>query len=161
MVHRTEPGKLSVILRGGAWGAVAAMAMSGLRTLTTELKLVGETPPEAMARQGASGLFKQIPAGERGAAIELAHWTFGAVGGSVFGVLPRGLRRRAWAGPAYGLLMWLGFEAVVAPALGLSLAKRTRPVERAAFAADHVLYGLVLAKGLIRHGPSAGASRRP
>jgi hypothetical protein len=38
----------------------------------------------------------------------------------------------------------LGFELGIAPALGLSQAKRTRPVDRLALAADHLLYGLVL-----------------
>jgi hypothetical protein len=42
--------------------------------------------------------------------------------------------------------LWLGFEAGIAPALGLSQAKRPRPIERAAFAADHLLYGYVLSE---------------
>ena len=61
-----------------------------------------------------------------------------------FGALPRPMRRRPWAGPVYGLVVWLGFELGIAPALGLSQAKRVRPVDRLALAADHVLYGLVL-----------------
>jgi hypothetical protein len=44
----------------------------------------------------------------------------------------------------YGLVVWLGFELGIAPALGLNQAKRVRLVDRAALAADHVLYGLVL-----------------
>ncbi|MBJ7595249.1 MAG: hypothetical protein JF886_10390 [Candidatus Dormibacteraeota bacterium] len=118
--------------------------------MTNELGLVGETPPEAMAQQGAGGVLKQIPPGLRGAAIELSHWGFGAAGGSLFGVLPRSVRRRGWAGPVYGLLIWLSFELGLAPALGLSQARTPRLIERAAFAADHVLYGVVLAKGLER-----------
>ena len=145
MPMTSEPGKLTVMMQAGSWGIVGAMAMSGTRTLTTELGLVGETPTEAVARQAASGLLKQIPPGNRGAVVELSHWAFGAVGGALFGLLPRSLRRRNWAGPAYGLLLWLGFEAGIAPALGLSSATATRPAERAAFAADHILYGLVLA----------------
>jgi hypothetical protein len=54
------------------------------------------------------------------------------------------MRRRPWAGPAYGLVVWLGFELGIAPVLGLSQAKRARPVDRLALAADHLLYGLVL-----------------
>ena len=42
-------------------------------------------------------------------------------------------------------VVWLGFELGIA-ALGLSQAKRPRPLERAAFAADHLLYGLVLSE---------------
>ena len=44
----------------------------------------------------------------------------------------------------YGLVVWLGFELGIAPVLGLSQAKRARPVDRLALAADHLLYGLVL-----------------
>jgi hypothetical protein len=47
-------------------------------------------------------------------------------------------------------LLWIGFEAGIAPVLGLSSATATRPAERAAFAVDHMLYGLVLAMGLER-----------
>lgn len=147
---RSEAGKAKGMTQAGVWGAVAAMAMSGMRTMTNELGLVGETPPEAVAKQGASGMLNSIPPGLRGSAMELAHWGFGAVGGSLFGALPRSVRRRTWAGPAYGLLIWLGFELGLAPALGLSQARTPRLIERAAFAADHVLYGVVLAKGLER-----------
>ena len=56
----------------------------------------------------------------------------------------RTVRRRVWAGPVYGLMVWLGFEFGIAPALGLRQAKRVRLVDRLALAADHLLYGLVL-----------------
>ncbi len=154
MSERAEPGKSSLILQAGGWGVVGAMAMSGMRTMTSELGLVGETPPEAVAKQGANTLLKQVPPKLRGAAIELTHWGFGAVGGSLFGVLPRRVRRRGWTGPAYGLLVWLSFELGLAPALGLSQARRLRLSERAAFAADHLLYGLILAKGLESQQPN-------
>jgi hypothetical protein len=54
------------------------------------------------------------------------------------------VRRRRWAGPVYGLVVWLGFELGIAPVLGLSQAKRVRVADRVALAADHLLYGLVL-----------------
>ena len=72
------------------------------------------------------------------------HWGYGAVGGAVFAMLPESLRLRRWAGPVYGLVLWLSFELVQAPLLGLDQAKKARPVERAAFAVDHLMYGLVL-----------------
>jgi hypothetical protein len=54
------------------------------------------------------------------------------------------VRRRFWAGPTYGLVVWLGFELGIAPALNLMQAKRLRPVDRLALAGDHLLYGVVL-----------------
>jgi hypothetical protein len=127
-------------------GAVAAMAMTGMRVLTTELGLVEEPPPQAIFRQRAKGLLRLAPRRHRRAAIELAHWGYGAGGGAAFALLPREARDRAWAGPIYGLTVWAGFEMVLAPLLGLDQAKKPRPVERAALAADHLLYGLVLSE---------------
>jgi hypothetical protein len=121
------------------------MVMSGMRNVTTSFGLVAQTPPEAIVEQRAPRLLTRIPDDRRQGAVELLHWGFGAVGGAVFGLLPATVRRRRWAGPAYGLLFWVLFEAGIAPALGLAQAKRTRPAERVAFLADHVLYGLVVA----------------
>jgi hypothetical protein len=132
------------VLESAARGVVGAMAMTGMRVLTTELGLVEQTPPQAVGRQRASALLRRAPSRQRRGLIEVAHWAFGAGGGAAFGALPGGMRRRRWAGPLYGLVVWLGFELGIAPALGLSQAKRTRPVDRLALAADHVLYGLVL-----------------
>jgi hypothetical protein len=134
------------IAHATARGAIAAMAMTGMRMVTVHLGLVGEPPPQAILRQRAKGLLGKIPRKRRPAAIELAHWAYGAAGGAVFGALPRGIRRRPWAGPAYGLAIWAGFEAGIAPVLGLAQAKKLRAVERLALAADHLLYGLVLSE---------------
>jgi hypothetical protein len=127
-------------------GAIAAAAMTGMRAFTVDLGLVDQTPPQAIARQRAQGLLRRVPKGRRRAAIELAHWAYGAGGGAAFALLPAGLRRRPWAGPAYGLVVWAGFELCLAPLLGLKQAKKQRPAERAALAADHLLYGLVLSE---------------
>ena len=43
-------------------------------------------------------------------------------------------------------MLWLSFELVQAPLMGLKQAKELRPLERAALAADHLLYGLVLSE---------------
>ena len=99
----SQPGgddgsRLREMLHGAARGAVGAMAMTGMRVLTSD---------------GRECLNEQ-----------LGRWP--------------------WAGPAYGLVVWLGFELGIAPALGLSQAKRARLVDGLALAADHLLYGLVL-----------------
>lgn len=140
----SRPGEM---LYGAARGAVGAMAMTGMRVLTTELGLVEQTPPQAVGRQRARGarkLLRRAPRKHRRALIEVAHWAFGAGGGAAFGALPGAVRRRPWAGPVYGLLVWVGFEMGIAPALGLRQAKRVRLVDRLGLAADHLLYGLVL-----------------
>jgi len=125
-------------------GAVAAMAMTGMRAFTVNVGIVKQPPPQAIFKQKARGLMLLVPRRRRRAAIELFHWGYGAGGGAAFALLPGELRRRRWAGPLYGLAIWLGFELGFAPALGLSQARKVRPVDRAGLAADHLLYGLVL-----------------
>ncbi|HKH16441.1 MAG TPA: hypothetical protein VKA57_02860 [Solirubrobacteraceae bacterium] len=134
------------IAHAGVRGAIAAMAMTGMRAFTVGLGLVQQTPPQAIVRQRARGLIRHVPRRRRRAAIELAHWTYGAAGGVGFGLLPASVHRRRWAGPLYGLLIWLGFELGLAPLLGLRQARQVRLVERSALAADHLLYGLVLSE---------------
>jgi hypothetical protein len=141
-----EPADAAEIAHAALRGVVGAMAMTGMRMVTVDLGLVRETPPDAIARKRARGLLRRVPRGNRRAAIELVHWSYGAAGGVAFGALPVGLRRHAWAGPAFGLLSWVGFEAGIAPLLGLPHAKKPRAVERLAIAGDHLLYGLVLSE---------------
>jgi hypothetical protein len=139
-------GRASEVAHAGLRGAIAAAAMTGMRAFTVDVGLVDQTPPQAIAKQRAKGLLRRVPRGRRRAAIEVAHWTYGAVGGAAYAVLPESIRRQPWSGPAYGLLVWVGFELCLAPMLGLKQARKQRPVERAALAADHLLYGLVLSE---------------
>ncbi len=127
-------------------GVIAAMAMTGMRSLTVSLGLVKETPPRAIVRQTSKGVFRVVPKRLRRAAVELMHWGYGAAGGAGFALLPADLRLRRWSGPVYGLLVWLGFELIQAPLMGLDQAKKARPVERTALAVDHLMYGLVLSE---------------
>jgi len=135
---------LRTAAREAALGVVGAMAMSGMRTVTSGLGLVGETPPKSIVEERAPRLVRGVPKERRRAVVELLHWTYGAFGGVVFAALPGRLRRRRWAGPVYGVAVWAGFEAGIAPALGLAKATQDRLDERLAFMADHVLYGFVV-----------------
>jgi hypothetical protein len=131
----------TAVALGAARGAVGAMAMSGMRRLTAGLGLVEKEPPEALAEASVAGRFlTRLPVERRDDAIELAHWTFGAVGGAAFSALaPPAFRRRL--GPFYGLAIWAAFETVVAPLLGFPHAKRRTVASRTFIAADHLLYG--------------------
>jgi hypothetical protein len=132
------------VINSAGRGVVAAMAMTGTRQLTTSLGLVDQTPPDAVMRQKAGGLIARVPADKQQAVTELAHWTMGAVAGAAYATMPKSVRRQDWSGIAWGLIVLSGFELIAAPALGLSQAKHPRPVERLAFIADHLLFGLVL-----------------
>ncbi len=135
------------VLHATTRGVVAAMCMSGMRSLTVRLGLLKLTPPEMVVAEHAGGLLERIPEPRREAAVELLHWAYGAFGGGAFGMLPDRIRLQPWAGPIYGAVLWLSFESVLSPALGLGNQRRARTaVERAALTADHLLYGAVLAE---------------
>jgi len=139
------------MITGVVRGTGAAMAMSALRQVTTGLGLVEQTPPDAILKQRAFALLVRTPrlafflARRQVAVVELFHWAYGAGGGAAFALLPRSLLEKRWAGVAYGLATWAVFELSIAPVLGLEQATKIRPVERLMFAADHVLYGVILA----------------
>jgi hypothetical protein len=142
----SDPTGAGDVAAGTLRGALGAMAMTGLRTLTVNAGIVEQPPPQAIVRQWLPGMRgpRVRGRGRRRATEELLHWSYGAGGGAVFAALPAGLRRQTWAGPVYGLLIWLSFEIGIAPLLGLKQARQVRPAERAALAADHLLYGFVV-----------------
>ena len=127
-------------------GIIGAMAMTGLRMFAMHAGFVREDPPARLARKQARGLLKSVPRRRRGAVVELIHWGVGAQLGLLFGLLPESLRRKPWSGPAFGLVAWLGFDAVVAPAAGLKERRWPHGKERAMFIVDHLLFGLVLSE---------------
>ena len=137
--------------RGLVRGVAAAMVMTGLRQVTTGIGLVDQTPPDAILKQRAFGVLVRYPrvayfvARRQVALVELAHWAYGAAAGAAFAQLPPALLKKEWAGLGYGLATWVAFEASIAPVLGLEQATRIRLLERLMFAADHVVYGVVLA----------------
>ena len=126
-------------------GVVAAMAMSGLRTVTTGLGLLERTPPQAVVREGGGSFVEGLSDEQRAVVTELAHWGFGGAAGAAFTLVPAQVRREAWSGPAYGLGIWLVFELAVAPFLGVRHAEQRRVSGRAMVALDHLLYGALLA----------------
>ena len=119
-------------------GVIGAMAMTGLRVFAQHAGLIREDPPSRLVRKQKGRRPRWV--------VELVHWSMGGLFGIGFGLLPEGLRRRRWSGPVYGLLVWMGFDAVVAPALGLTERDWPKGRERTVFVADHLLFGLVLSE---------------
>lgn len=137
---------IAEIAHGALRGVIAAQAMTGLRAFTISAGWVDEPPPRAILRQKSKGVFRAAPKKKRRVVQELMHWAYGGAGGAAFAALPDRIKKRAWFGPLYGLVILAGFELVQAPLLGLKQAKELRPLERVALAADHLLYGLVLSE---------------
>jgi hypothetical protein len=138
----------SATLRAGVRGLAAAMAMTGMRTVTSNAGLVDKTPPVAIVERHAPRVAGRLKQGHREALTELAHWGYGAAGGVVFGLLPAKLRTHPATGPVYGLAIWLGFETAIAPLLGVHEVRRGPVLGRVVVALDHLLYGVLVADRL-------------
>lgn len=148
--QNARPHWFTDVIRAGLRGGAGAMAMTGMRSLTVSLGLLKETPPEMVVEKELPDTLRQLDKPSRDAVVVLAHWAYGIGGGAVYGALPAAIRRKRWSGPVYGVILWLGFELAVAPALGL---RKPENKERLMLAADHLLYGLVLAE--MRNRPQA------
>lgn len=157
MSDRADPDTRQTWVGRAARGTVAAMAMTGMRQVAVGLGMIDRTPPEAVLNEGVPTLLRHVPQRRRTAAIEFAHWGYGATAGAAFGLVPERLRASILAGPVYGVLAWGLFELVVAPALDLSHARRANPSQRAALLIDHVFFGCVVADrtaGITTESPS-------
>ena len=131
-------------VHGAVRGVIGAVAMTGMRQLTADLGLVRSTPPEMIARHARA--LRKVPKTRRQAAVVLIHWTVGAQGGAMYGLLPESVRRTRWAGPVWGLVIWAMFDAAVGPLLDVKKGDWPNARERATLIADHVLYGFVLSE---------------
>ena len=125
------------------------MAMTGMRRITVALGLLERTPPDVVVDASPS-----VPDERRDLSSELVHWAIGGAAGAAYPLLARRLGHRRWAGPAYGLAIWLGFEMLAAPVLGTPHARH--PVGgRLALALDHALYGAIVGSGFRRRAAAA------
>jgi uncharacterized membrane protein YagU involved in acid resistance len=127
-------------------GVIGAMAMTGLRLFASHAGVIREAPPNRLARKQAHGLLKLAPRGRRPAVVELIHWTMGGVFGAGYGLLPESIRQRSWSGLLYGFSVWMVFDIVIAPVLGLTQRNWPKGRERAVFMVDHLMFGLVLSE---------------
>lgn len=132
------------LLHAAMRGSVAAMSMSGFRMLASRIGLLERTPPEMIVGEHAPAALREAPERHREAVIIGLHWLYGAAGGVAYGLLPDRLRLTPWSGPVFGLALWLGFETVLAPVLGLREQHSAK--QRVVLALDHLLYGMVLAE---------------
>jgi hypothetical protein len=113
--------------------------MNVVRSVTAGAGIVDRTPPEALADRATVGRASRI-------SVQAVHFAFGAAFGAAYVLVPAGIRRLPFAGPAFGLAVWAGFETLVAPPLGKPHARRRPALARLAIAADHALYGAILGR---------------
>ena len=144
------------VATGALRGVAAAMCMTGLRAFTTRVGLLERTPPEAIVEDEAPRLVRNLSRDHAEAVEVLLHWFYGAFGGAVYGSLPSGWRRAPWSGPLYGAMLWVLFDAVLAPLLGVAVHHRRPVLDRISLVADHLLYGTVLSRLANRRGDEPG-----
>jgi hypothetical protein len=149
----------STIMRAGARGLVAAMAMTGSRNVTGNIGLLHKSPPEAIVERRAPERIRRLPPDRRAAITEFAHWSYGALGGAGYALLPQRVKADLRTGPAYGLVLWLVYEAALAPVLDLQHTEQRGVRTRLMLALDHVMYGVVVA-GWLAPEPAATAHER-
>jgi hypothetical protein len=139
--------QLRPLLAGAACGVIGSLSMTGSRTLAAELGLMTKrTPPERVAGEGVPRLLRPVPARLRPATIDAMHLAYGAAGGVVYAALPPQWRRSGYSGPAFGLILWLGYVTGIAPLLGLRVERRREVREWVVLAADHLLYGFLVSR---------------
>jgi hypothetical protein len=166
---------LGAVARGGAGGLAGALLLSVLSRIPRALSGGGEpnrsgqppvapdpllaralaiaqSPgPEGLAEQfafkAASGLFGRDIAPYARPAGRAVHLAYGAVWGTLYGILQSSYRRPPVPfGAVYGLLVWLVGPAFLVPAMRLIGRPSEEPAARtAALIAGHVSYGLALA----------------
>ncbi len=136
---------LARLLTGAVSGLAATAAMSLAMWGAKRVGLLGEPPPRKLTRQLLSPLGAAAPRGKGlDAAALVAHFSYGAAVGGLFGLVP-GSPGRA-RGLLYGLGVWSANYAGILPGLGLMPpARRDRPGRPTSMIASHLVYGAALA----------------
>jgi hypothetical protein len=155
---KRRPRGVVPALRAGGRGLVAAMAMSGTRSITANVGLMEATPPRKIVERHGPRPLRRLPEHYLQAATEIVHWAYGTGGGLAFGLLPAGVRKHPATGPVFGLTVWMAFELGIGPVLGVEHRER-RVLGRVVLALDHVLYGVVVAGRLAPEPEIAHAHR--
>jgi hypothetical protein len=129
---------------GAVSGLAATATMSLLMLAAHRSGLLGEPPPRRLTRRLLSRLGPVSPRGRSlDAAATLAHFSFGAAMGVLFGLAPG--RPSASRGMLFGLGVWAVNYAGILPRLRLMpKARRDRPGRPASMIAAHLVYGATL-----------------
>ena len=162
--HETQAGD---VLTGAALGAIAgAAATAAMGPLTTYLQnhapepakreetatseRLGAPPTVKVAEKAADAVGTSLPEGRRSLAGNVVHYGFGTFWGAALGALAARWRTLPpGTGVALGILLWMTADEAALPALGLSGKHDEYPREtHVRGLAGHVLYGVVLDRGL-------------
>ena len=128
-------------------GVIGAMAMTGMRVFDRPRSGSSARTRRRGDRAAAVKGCSSRAARRRRAASSSCTGPTARSAARSSGCCPTSVRRqRLVRARSTGCVVWLGFDAVVAPALGLTERDWPTGRERAVFVADHLLYGFVLAE---------------
>lgn len=155
------------VLTDAALGAIAgAAATAAMGPLTSYLsqrqpesarrqekqvnEKLGAPPTVKVAEKAASAVGTALPKRRHKLAGNVVHYGFGTFWGAALGALSaRWKPLPPGVGVGLGILLWMSMDEGALPALGLSAKPREYPPEtHARGLAAHVLYGVVLDRGL-------------
>ncbi|MFC7650069.1 DUF6789 family protein [Streptosporangium lutulentum] len=149
------------LAEGALGGVLATAVMSAVMLAGDRAGLMGEHPPQRIARAALPGPMHRPKPGE-GVLGAAAHFAFGAACGALFAVTVGGRESRPSLGAAYGLAIWIVSYQGWVPGLGIMPPiHRDRPERQAVMAAGHVTYGVVLSFVLNRLRHDGRRSRHP
>ncbi len=156
---------VKAILDGGLGGAVGTVGMSALMLAAGKAGLIGEQPPDKIARAAldAAGVQQRDEEAQDALAI-LLHFGFGAGCGALFGVLHRRLPFRVPAalhGMVFALLIWATSYQGWIPALRIMPpASSDHPNRPRVMILAHLIYGALLGSIVARRADEETGERQ-
>ena len=145
----SRPSGPGLLLGGAFAGGVATGVMSGVMFGAKRTGLMAEMPPELMTGRFLDRIgWRRRDKVTQDALASLAHIGFGAVAGSVYSALRRGLRlpgHPVLAGALFGACVWFVSYQGWVPALGIMPPpQRDRPGRPQTMFVAHLVYGATL-----------------
>lgn len=143
------PRDVRAAFDGAIGGLVATVPMSAAMLVARRLGFMGRQPPERITQKVFFRGLRRVRSREtRNALATVLHFTFGGVGGAVYGVAQRRLPVRVnpiLTGVVFGTLVWAVSYMGWVPALGLMPQPRhDRPDRPVIMIVAHWIFGATL-----------------
>lgn len=142
------------VVDGATVSLLGSTVMGGLMVAADAANLMNQPPPFAVTRQ----MMKKFRMKPRGRAVPiataLAHFGYGAVLGSIFGIFGSRINSRAArvaAGAGFGAAAWAASYAGWIPAVGwVPFPTKDRMSQQLVMLGAHVVFGAILGMGIGR-----------
>ena len=134
------------IVKGALAGLVGGIVGTGAKAIAEKIfppRIEGQTPPPVVVAERVAG--HPLDSGEKKAAMQGIHWSFGAIAGAVYGAaVEMQPSFAAWRGAAFGVALNRLTHESMLPKMGLTEPTGQQPTqERLSEWVTHVVYGVV------------------